>query len=163
MPMADANLKHSDEDRIIFFLKQYTVWRYTAVQRPWFGSRYGRLGNGTTVCIRFHLKEIFCFNWHRNHFVYKSAGSKQLCTTKVVTYLGVSGIQNTNLGQLCSLYCYANILKVFKDHSTGYVIRSEEIRDFFQCIFIILRYLYTLNGQFIWTISKIHSSQSWNP
>ena len=77
-----------------------------------------RIGNGTiTVRIRFYLN-----NWHRIRFVYKSAGSKQLCTIKIAVYLCVSDIQNTNLRQLCSLYCKASILKVFKDHSTGYIL-----------------------------------------
>ena len=112
-------------------VKRYTVGipRYTSLSSV---HSTGRIRNGTiTVRIRFYLKEIFCFNWHRICFVYKSAGSKQLCTIKLVVYLDVSDIQNTNLGQLCSLYCKASILKVFKDLSTGYVVRSEEINDFF--------------------------------
>ena len=124
-------------------VKRYTVLPFNGIPRyASLGLVHGtgRIGNGTiTVRIRFYLKELFCFNWHRIRFVYKSAGSKQLCTIKIVVYLGVSDIQNTNLGQLCSLYCMASILKVFKDHRTGYVVRSEEIRDFFQCKFIVQR------------------------
>ena len=131
-----------------------TIYRFDGIPRyTSLGSVHGtgRIGKGTiTVRIRFYLKEIFCFNWHRIRFVHKSAGSKQLCTIKKVVYLDVIHIQNTNLGQLCSVYCKANIVKVFKDHNTGYVVWSEEIRDFFQCKFIVQRSQYTLDGQFIW-------------
>ena len=112
------------------------------------------------------LKEIFCFNWHRHRFVYKSAGSKQLCTIKIVTYLGASGIQSTNQGQLCSLYCKASILKVFKlkGHRLQRQVRGNSY--FFSSANLLSKGL-KLNILWMDNLSdsseKFHSSQRRNP
>ena len=120
--------------RLVLWLgvKRYTVWRYTAVHKPRFGSRYGadwkRYDNGSHP---FLFERNILLQLTSHPFCLQISWLQQLCTIKIAVYLDVSDIQNTHLGQLCSLYCKASILKVFKDLSTGYVVWSEEIRDFF--------------------------------
>ena len=106
------------------------------------------------VRIHFYLKEIFCFNWHRIRFVYKSAGSKQLCTIKIAVYLGVSNIQNTNLGQLCSLYCKASILKVFNPLTPRDFMKNTKISPyFFKWILTYFRFAFIYTNPYItWKI-----------